>query len=107
MVARHRFLCYSAAVHLMHSFLEFWVSRQQILTVIVTEEARTEGTEAGEYGLHIRLAREMQGVLEGASQLAYKMGDVPKATLAKLINLFIGWGLAIQKKKWLDRMGYK
>ena len=30
------------------------------------------------------------------------MGDIPKLDLVDLINLFIGWGLSIQKK-WLNR----
>ncbi|GAI71703.1 unnamed protein product, partial [marine sediment metagenome] len=66
-----------------------------------------ETGEKGEYGLHIRLAREMQPVLKDAADLAFKMGDVPKPDLVNLINLFIVWGLSIQKKKWLDRMGYR
>jgi len=45
-----------------------------------------------------------QGNAVGAE--AYKMGDIPKADLVDLINLFIGWGLSVQKK-WLDQMGYK
>ncbi len=61
----------------------------------------TEETEQGEYGLHIRLAREMQPVLRDAADLAYKMEDIAKPDLVDLINLFIGWGLSIQKKKWL------
>ncbi|GAI70089.1 unnamed protein product [marine sediment metagenome] len=69
--------------------------------------AAEETGEKGEYGLHIRLAREMQPVLKDAADLAFKMGDVPKADLVNLINLFIVWGLSIQKKKWLDRMGYR
>ena len=59
------------------------------------------------YGLHIRLDRKMQPVLRDAAELAHKMGDIPKPDLVDLINLFIGWGLSIQKKKWLDRMGYR
>lgn len=60
----------------------------------------------GEYELHIRLAREMQPILQASTQLAYKMGEIEKPTLEELMNLFIVWGLAIQKRKWLDRMGY-
>lgn len=62
--------------------------------------------EAGEYGLHIRLSREMQPALKKAADLAYQMGDIPKPDLVDLMNLFIVWGVSIQKKKWLDRMGY-
>ncbi|MDO9581082.1 MAG: hypothetical protein Q7J06_11060 [Bacteroidales bacterium] len=69
--------------------------------------ATAETGEQGEYGLHIRLAREMQPVLKDAADLAYKMGDIPKPDLVNLMNLFIVWGLSIQKKKWLDRMGYR
>jgi len=71
------------------------------------ETAAEETGEQGEYGLHIRLAREMQPVLKDAADLAYKMGDIPKPDLTNLINLFIAWGLSVQKKKWLDRMGYR
>ena len=69
--------------------------------------AAEEETGEGEYGLHIRLAREMQPVLKGAADLAYKMGDIPKPDLVNLTNLFIVWGLSILKKKWLDRTGYR
>lgn len=72
--------------------------------VVATE---TPGAEQGEYGLHIRLEKGMQPVLKDAAELAYKMGDIPKADLVDLMNLFIVWGLSIQKKKWLDRMGYR
>jgi len=65
---------------------------------VVTEE---------KYDLHIQLDKELQPMLKDAAQLAYKMGEIPKPDLRDLINLFIGWGLSIQKKKWLDRMGYK
>jgi len=64
-------------------------------------------TQPGEYSLHIRLAKEMQPVLKGAAELAHEMGDIAKPDLVDLINLFIGWGLSVQKKKWLDHMGYK
>lgn len=63
--------------------------------------------EQGDYGLHVRLAKEMQAVLKDAAELAYSLGDIPKPDLTHLVNLFIGWGLSIQKKKWLDQMGYK
>ena len=36
-----------------------------------------------------------------------KMGDIPKPDLVELMNLFIGWGMTVLKKKWLDRVGYK
>ncbi|MBA7590129.1 hypothetical protein ES708_32235 [subsurface metagenome] len=71
------------------------------------ETAAEETGEKSEYGLHIRLAKEMQPVLKDAADLAHKMGDIPKPDLVNLINLFIVWGLSIQKKKWLDRMGYR
>lgn len=59
------------------------------------------------YDLHIRVPKEMQTVLKDAAQLAYKIGDIPSPELVDLMNLYIGWGLAIQKKKWLDRVGYR
>jgi len=63
--------------------------------VVVTKE---------KYDLHIRLDKEMQPTLKDAAELAYRLGDTPKPDLVDLINLFIGWGLSIQKKKWLDRL---
>lgn len=72
----------------------------------------TAGNESGvlteeKYDLHIRLDKELQPVLKDAAELAYKMEDIPKPDLVDLMNLFIGWGLSIQKKKWPDRMGYR
>lgn len=60
-----------------------------------------------DYDLHIKVPAEMRPVLKDAAQLAFKMGDIPKPELVDLMNLFIGWGLTIQKKKWLDRVGYR
>jgi hypothetical protein len=31
----------------------------------------------------------------------------PQPDLVGLMSLFISWGMAIQKKKWLDRVGYR
>ena len=60
-----------------------------------------------DYDLHIKVPAEMRSTLKDAAELAYKMGDIPKPDLVDLMNLFIGWGLAILKKKWLDRIGYR
>lgn len=60
-----------------------------------------------DYDLHIKVPAEMRSVLRDAAQLAFKMDDIPKPELVDLMNLFIGWGLTIQKKKWLDRVGYR
>lgn len=60
-----------------------------------------------DYDLHIKVPAEMRSVLKDSAQLAHKMGDIPKPELVDLMNLFIGWGLTIQKKKWLDRVGYR
>ncbi len=60
-----------------------------------------------DYDLHIKVPAEMRPVLKNSAQLAFKMGDIPKPELVDLMNLFIGWGLTIQKKKWLDRVGYR
>jgi len=59
-----------------------------------------------EYDLHIKVPEEMRTVLFNATQLAYRLGDIPKPSLVNLMNLFIGWGLHVQKKRWLDHMGY-
>jgi len=32
---------------------------------------------------------------------------MPKPDLVDLMNLFIGWGMAVWKNKWLDHVGYK
>ncbi|MFH1646612.1 MAG: hypothetical protein ABID71_02825 [Chloroflexota bacterium] len=60
-----------------------------------------------EYDLHIKVPAEMRQKLRDCAELAHKMGDIPKPDLVDLMNLFIGWGMAIQKKKWLDRVGYR
>jgi len=50
---------------------------------------------------------ETRSVFKDAGQLAYEIADIPKPDLIDLMNLFIGWGISIRKRKWLDRMGYK
>ena len=60
-----------------------------------------------DYDLHIKVPAEMRQKFRDSAELAYKMGDIPKPDLVDLMNLFIGWGMEIQKKKWLDRVGYR
>ena len=60
-----------------------------------------------EYGLHVELAKGMQTKLKDAAQLAYRMGDIPRPSIASLMDLYIAWGLNIQKQRWLARMGYR
>jgi len=64
-------------------------------------EAKTD------YDLHIKVPAEMRQLLKDSAELAFKLGDIPKPDLVDLMNLFIGWGLQIQKQKWLDRVGYR
>ena len=54
------------------------------------------------YDLHTEVISEMHEVLSNAGKLIYKMGDIPKPNLVELINVFIGSGLNIRNKKWLD-----
>ncbi len=73
--------------------------------VEATSETTSEARQ--EYDLHIKVPADMRQRLRDCAELAYKMGDIPKPDLVDLMNLFISWGMAIQKKKWLDRVGYK
>ena len=57
--------------------------------------------------LHIKVDREKQSELRDAAKIAFELGAVDKPELTKLMELFIGWGMDILKKKWLNRMGYK
>ncbi|MBA7594923.1 hypothetical protein ES703_01879 [subsurface metagenome] len=67
-----------------------------------------EVTEAKpDYDLHIKVPAEMRQALKDSAELAFKLGDISKPDLVDLMNLFIGWGLQIQKQKWLDRVGYR
>ena len=34
------------------------------------------------------------------------LGRYAQPDLVGLMNLFIGWGMAVLKKQWLDRIGY-
>ena len=60
-----------------------------------------------DYDLHTKIPAEMRQTLRDSAELAFKLGDIPKPDLVDLMNLFIGWGLQIQKQKWLDRVGYR
>lgn len=68
---------------------------------------QAETAQEDKYNLHIQLDRQLQPVLQESAQLAFRMKDIPEPTLANLMNLFITWGLLVQKQKWLDRMGYQ
>lgn len=74
--------------------------------VEATEAVTTPEIKPG-YDLHIKVPAEMRSTLRDSALLAFKMGDIPKPDLVNLMNLFINWGLTIQKKKWLDRVGYR
>ena len=78
-----------------------------MVTEKVEEPSTVEEPQADQYDLHINLNREMQPALKKSAELAYAMGDIPKPNLVNLMELFIGWGLTIQKQKWIARMGYK
>ncbi|GAJ08867.1 unnamed protein product [marine sediment metagenome] len=80
------------------------VQEAEEVTVEPPSESTVESKQV--YDLHIEVPAEMRPVLRDSAELAYKMGDIPKPNLVDLMNLFIGWGLTIQKKKWLDRVGY-
>lgn len=60
-----------------------------------------------DYDLHIKVPAEMRQMLRDSAELAFKLGDITKPDLVDLMNLFIAWGLQIQKQKWLDRVGYR
>ena len=81
---------------------------EQELEATEVEAASETAPEARqEYDLHIKVPAEMRQKLRDCAELAYKMGDIPKPDLVDLMNLFIGWGVAVQKNKWLDRVGSK
>lgn len=64
----------------------------------------TQVAEPEVYDLHIRVPKEMQGLLKDAAELAYRFGDIPKPDLVNLMNLFITWGIHVQKQKCEARM---
>ena len=67
-----------------------------------------EASEAKpDYDLHIKVPAEMKQMLRDSAEMAFKLGDTTKPDLVDLMNLFISWGLEIQKQKWLDRVGYR
>jgi hypothetical protein len=63
--------------------------------------------EVKDYDLHIKVPSEMRQTLRNAAELAYEMEDISKPDLVDLMNLYIKWGMEVQKKKWLDRIGYR
>ncbi len=71
------------------------------------DAVKVEPAEAkADYGLHSKILSEMRGVLKDGAELGLHLVNIFKPDLVDLLNLFIGRGLSIQKKKWLDRMGY-
>ena len=77
----------------------------QATEVEVTPEQAPEARP--ECDLHIKVPVDIEKKLRDCAELAYKMGDIPKPKLVNLMKLFIGWGMALLKKKWLDRVGYR
>ena len=80
---------------------------QEVEATEVEAASETAPEARQEYDLHIKVPAEMRQKLKDCAELACKMGDIPKPDLVDLMNLFISWGMSIQKKKWLDRVGYK
>ena len=81
---------------------------EQEVEATQVEVAPEQAPEARmEYDLHIKVPADMRQRLKDCAELAYKMGDIPKPDLVNLMNLYINWGMAIQKKKWLDKVGYR
>ena len=79
---------------------------QQVEEVPTLEPVETSEAKS-DYDLHIKVPAEMRSILRDSAELAFKLGDIPKPDRVDLMNLFIGWGLEIQKHKWLDRVGYR
>ena len=79
---------------------------QQEREVPIPEPSETPEAKP-DYDLHIKVPAEMRQILRDSAELAFKSDDIPKPDLVDLMNLFIGWGLQIQKQKWLDRVGYR
>jgi len=82
------------------------MTQQRVEEVPTPEPAKTPEAKP-DYDLHIKVPAEMRQVLKDSAELAFKLGDVAKPKLGELMNLFIGWGLQIQKGKWLDRTRYR
>ena len=61
-------------------------SMEQQVEEVTAEQPSEEPQERAECDLHIKIPNEMRGTLKGVAEL---------------------WGMAIQKKKWLDRVGYR
>ncbi|GAI35598.1 unnamed protein product [marine sediment metagenome] len=79
---------------------------QQVEEVPTPEPVETPEAKP-DYDLHIKVPAEMRSILRDSAELAFKLGDISKPDLVDLMNLFISWGLQIQKQKWLDRSGYR
>jgi len=79
---------------------------QQVEEVPTPEPVETPEAKP-DYDLHIKVPAEMRQILKDSAELAFKLGDISKPDLVDLMNLFISWGLQIQKQKWLDRSGYR
>ena len=80
---------------------------EQQVEEVTSETMAKEDQPRAEYDLHIKVPSEMRERLKDAAELAYRLGGIPKTDLVDLMNLFIGWGMTILKKQWLDRVGYR
>jgi len=92
------------------------VQRPAAATLGETTEPQAENPEAtatvekpaDQYEFHIRLhGADIDQKLKDAATVAYRLGLITKPSLAQLMNLFIVWGLALLKQRWLDRVGYR
>lgn len=83
-------------------------TREDHPTVESAEElTMTKAEDKDNYELHVLVPRQMQQTLKDAADLASRLGLIEKPELKDLMNFFINYGMAILKKTWLERAGYR
>lgn len=75
--------------------------------MVSPRETKTPSEVKPDSEIHIRVSGDTKDQLKDAADLAHKMDLIEKPELTLLMNLFVGWGMNVLKKLWLDRMGYK
>ncbi len=57
--------------------------------------------------VQVNMTPEEEARMQKAAELAYRLGDIPEATISQLIQLWIKWGYALLRQHAMVSQGFK
>lgn len=75
--------------------------------IIEKDISPQESQSATLYDLHIRVPEALRDKLKDTAKIAHNLKLIEEPELRLLMALFIDYGMAVLKAKWLEKMGYR